>query len=105
MSTPRFVPRSYSQQPRLFGDTVLMTWRPLPENASDNVLDQAAAARRQHLAAVAIREAAIAGHGSVRVYSEMFDISYARLIEVLSGTALMRFEDVANAERNLGLKL
>jgi len=105
MTSPRFIPRSYSEQPKLFGDTMLMTWRPLPEDASESLLDQAGAAKMQHLAAVKIRDAAIAEHGSVKVYAEMFDMEYGRLTKLLSGTVLMRFEDLARAERNLGLKL
>jgi hypothetical protein len=105
MSSPRFLPRTYSEQPDLFGKTMLMTWRAVPDEASESAKDQAAASQRQHRFAVAIRDAARAQHGSVKVYSEMVDVNYARLNDLLSGKAIMRFEDVANAERNLGLKL
>ena len=105
MSSPRFVPRSYSAQPDLFGKTMLMQWRALAEGSSDSVLDQAAAARRQHKIAVEIRVAILARHGSVKNYAELHNIDYQRISGVLRGQTLMRFEDVANAERNLGLAL
>jgi hypothetical protein len=105
VSSPRFKPRNYAQQPDLFGKHTVMTWLPVSDDASEDTLDQIGASQRQHIAAMAIREAAIAQFGSVKVYAQMHDLNYPRLNSLLNGTALMRFEDVANAERNLGIEL
>jgi len=99
LSNPRFEPRMFTDEPEAFGLARLINWR-LPEDAE---LDQANAARLQHLWALAIRRASKQRFGSVRKYAVAAHQNYDRLAKVLRGDAIMRLEDIAAAQRLLDI--
>ncbi|WP_411700979.1 hypothetical protein [Conyzicola sp.] len=121
-SNPRFKPRDWAANPKHFGSSETIEWLDRPrtksktppanESAPDaekreqHELDQRGAARRQHELALVIRQTAkIRGHYTITAYAEEFGLNYKRLNTILNGTAIMRLEDVANAERNLRVTL
>jgi hypothetical protein len=104
VSSPRYRPKSYSLDPDSFGKGPV-AWRGLAPNASEDEKDQLGASMRQHAIARAIRAFAQSGHGSVRKYTDVNGINYQRLTGVLRGDLILRLEDIANAERNLGLSI
>ena len=106
MSNPAFEPRSYAKQPELFGKYSVMEWKPIPDGASNTTLDQISAAKRQHVLAMAIREAVMKSATSVRAYAtSRHEIEYSRFAAVLRGEAVMKLDDIAYAERDLKLVL
>jgi hypothetical protein len=106
MSNPSYEPRSYARQPDLFGKYSVMEWKPIPDDASNTTLDQIAAAKRQHILAMAIHEAVMKSATSVRAYAaSRHEISYTRFAAVLRGEAVMKLDDIAYAERSLKLTL
>jgi hypothetical protein len=68
-------------------------------------LDQRGASIRQHQLSLTIRHAILADYATITHYAHKKRIGYKRLTAVLRGDALMRFEDMANAERNLKIEL
>jgi hypothetical protein len=102
VSSPRYRPKSYSLDPESFGKGPV-AWRGLSLNASEDEKDQLGASLRQHAIARAIRTFAQSQHGSVRKYADVNGINYQRLAGVLRGDLILRLEDIASAERNLGL--
>ena len=102
MSSPRYRPNSYLVDPRAFGRAGV-EWRQLAPEASEGEKDQLGASMKQHAVAKAVRSAARRKHGSVHEYAQLNEINYQRLSGVLRGDLILRLEDIANAERNLGL--
>lgn len=100
MGNPRYVPKRYTDEPKEFGRARAVTWKPVQPGSED----QRRAAQIQHDWAVQIRRAADARYGSLAKYAEATDLSYDRLIKVMSGREIMRLEDIAQAERLLGVK-
>lgn len=105
MSAPRYRPASYTSEPQLFGKALTLDWPELDPAASSSTQDQARASLRQHHMAFRIQDAVRRQHGSVQEYASVYGINYQRLTGMLRGVVVMRLEDVANAERNLGIKL
>jgi hypothetical protein len=68
-------------------------------------LDELGAAQKQHELALAIRRAIRKDSGTLTRYAAKCRIEYDRLTQVLRGDVLMRLEDLASAERNLGIEL
>lgn len=99
MSSPRFEPRRYVSVPQDFGRYAGVGWRQT-RNAEDR--DRSEAAKMQHMYAVAIRMRARKKFKTVRGYADACGVSYDRMAKMLRGEAIMRFEDVAQAERILG---
>ena len=56
----------------------------------------------QHRYAVRIAKRSRTKYGSLKGYAEAAGLNYDRLSKIIRGEALMRFEDLANAERMLG---
>jgi hypothetical protein len=104
VSSPRYRPKSYSLDPESYGKGPV-AWRGLSPSASEDEKDQLGASLRQHAIARAIRAFAQSRHGSVRKYADVNNINYQRLTGVLRGDLILRLEDIANAERNLGLSV
>jgi hypothetical protein len=127
-SNPRFQPRDWVDTRKDFGSNENIEWltsprkkpklpapdasRPPNELALEEQtrrrqeLDQLGAARRQHELARAIRQAMkVRGFYTITAYAAAYELNYKRLNTILNGTAIMRLEDVANAERNLRVKL
>jgi hypothetical protein len=102
VSSPRYRPNSYVVDSRAFGGAGV-EWRQLAPDASEGEKDQLGASQKQHAIAKAVRSAARHKHGSVREYAQLNEINYQRLSGVLRGDLILRLEDIANAERNLGL--
>lgn len=89
-------------EPEVFGRAVV-TWKPLARGASEDVRDQLQASKTQHSVVLAMRRIIRQRNLSVLGYADLNDINYQRLSAVLRGQQVMRLEDIANAERNLGL--
>lgn len=103
MTSPRFEPRSYLVEPEVFGRAGV-AWKSLAPGASEDVRDQLQASKTQHAVVVlAIRRRIRQRNLSMRGYADRNAINYQRLSSVLRGQQIMRLEDIANAERNLGL--
>ena len=98
MSNPRFQPRDYASSPD-FGMYAGIGWK---KSVSDKEHDRTNAARLQHMYAVAIRLKARARFKTIRAYADTCGVSYDRMAKVLRGEAIMRLEDIAQAERILG---
>jgi len=104
MSTPSYEPRTYAKQPKLFGSESIMQWKPTPNDASDTTVDQVSASKRQHIIALAIHRALAKKGTSMRSYAASHpEITYTRFAAVMRGEAIMKLDDIANAERNLEL--
>jgi hypothetical protein len=97
VSNPRFEPRAFTNEPDAFGLARAISWR----DADSDHVDQANAARLQHLWALAIRAASKKQFGSVKAYSVAAQQNYDRLAKVLRGDTIMRLEDIAAAQRLL----
>lgn len=98
MSSPRYEPRKYALNPDEFGMYAGATWR-APSNNEER--DRSEAARLQHMYAYVIRKKARTKFRTVRGYADACGVSYDRMTKVLRGEAIMRFEDVAQAQRIL----
>ncbi len=94
MSDPRFRPRAYTEEPLGFGKVESIRW-------SDTDADRILASKLQHEYAVRINRRLKEMGKSVREYAAMTGIGYDRITRVLRGDAVMRLEDVAQAERLL----
>lgn len=102
MSDPRFRPRRYTPDPKLFGKAPEIRWNAA---LTARQATQVVASRIQHDYAVMIRAAADQQHGSLKAYADATDTDYQRLTRVLRGDAIMRLEDIADAHRHLGVPL
>ena len=106
MSNPRFTPRRYTSEPGNFGRRDLIDW--VDDNDGPDKVrstyeqDRIAAAKLQHQFSVAIRGKASDEFGSLKAYARECEMPYDRLSKVMRGEAIMRLEDVAQAERILG---
>ena len=101
MSDPRFQPRLMAEpfDRHKFGKTVEISWL---EGSTELEKRRIAAARLQHALAVQITARLREKRQNIRVYAEHAGVSYDRMAKVLRGEALLRLEDVADAERILG---
>ena len=100
----RYVPRAFSLEPLNFGRKPQLRWQ-AEASLSDASLDQLRASQIQHLIAVQIVDQVTFRFDSLVDYADYADVNYARLGRVLRGEIVMRLEDVAKAERTLGLRL
>ena len=99
MSDPRFKPRAYTTEPNAFGKAANLGWI---TPTTDEETDLCRTAQLQHSYAVRINRRLREMDKTVRDYSRMTGIGYDRLAKVLRGDAIMRLEDIAQAERLLG---
>lgn len=101
MSDPRFRPREMAAPStrRNFGKIADISW--LRAN-TELQASRTAAARLQHLLAVRITKRLRDKELSIRSYADRAGVGYDRMGKVLRGEALMRLEDVTDAERILG---
>lgn len=101
MSDPRFRPRDLvrSAQRRDFGKVLALNWI---DSHSDLEASRIAAAQLQHALAVRIMRQLKEKGLSIRDYAALAHIGYDRMAKVLRGEAVMRLEDVADAQRLLG---
>ena len=102
MSDPRFQPRLMAA-PRdrpYFGKVAGISWL---EGGTALEEKRIATARLQHAFAVKITDRLRDRGHNVRSYAKLAGVSYDRMAKVLRGEALMRLEDLADAERLLGL--
>lgn len=103
MSTPRYRPRDFvlPSDRGSFGKSTNLRWIPADE-AGDR--DQWFAAKLQHQAAMTIAHAVYGSDRSIKSYALEAGVAYQRLSQVLRGDVVMRFEDMATAQRVLGVK-
>lgn len=84
---------------RHFGKVVRISWL---EGGTDLEEKRIATARLQHAISVKIMARLRDNGQNIRSYAELANVSYDRMAKVLRGEALMRLEDVADADRLLG---
>jgi hypothetical protein len=97
----RYVPRDYALEPLHFGSLRNRAhWR--DDCTSDADLDRLRAARVQHGYSYRIRLAIRSSKfETAKAFAEGHGLNYARFSRMLRGEIVMRFEDVATAERLL----
>jgi hypothetical protein len=83
-----------------FGKVARISWL---EGVTEAEEKRIATARLQHALAVKITGTLRDMGYNVRSYAKLAGVSYDRMAKVLRGEALMRLEDIADAERLLGL--
>ncbi|MBE4719863.1 hypothetical protein DAD99_17475 [Pseudarthrobacter sp. AB1] len=83
-----------------FGKVARISWL---EGSTETEEKRIATARLQHALAVKIIGTLRDMGHNVRSYAKLAGVSYDRMAKVLRGEALMRLEDIADAERLLGL--
>lgn len=83
-----------------FGKIAEISWL---EGSSESETSQIEAARLQHALALKITDRLRERGYSIRTYADMAGVGYDRMAKVLRGEALMRLEDVSDAERLLGV--
>jgi hypothetical protein len=101
MSDPRFHPRQMAvpSDRQHFGKVVEISWL---EGNTELEVSRIEAARLQHALALKITGRLRDKGYSIRRYAELAGIGYDRMAKVLRGDAVMRLEDVSDAERLLG---
>lgn len=83
-----------------FGKVAGISWLEVSTESDEKRI---ATARLQHALAVKITSSIRAKGLTVRSYAKLAGVGYDRTAKVLRGEALMRLEDLADAERFLGL--
>jgi hypothetical protein len=99
MGVARFKPRSYSSEPKSFGKAANIGWKSFSDPAEK---DRQWAAQFQHGYAVRINRRLQELGMTSREYSALTGVGYDRITKVLRGDAVIRLEDVSQAERLLG---
>lgn len=104
MSDPKFVPRDYALNPEIFGRASRIEWKPLGGGGRPSAIemDRAGSAKIQNRFAYLIRTSARQKFGTISAYAAEGGVHHDRLNKMLRGEVLMRFEDLAQAERLLG---
>lgn len=82
-----------------FGKSEVISWT---EGTSDSEVSRVDAARLQHAVALMITQRLRSKGLSIRSYADLTGSSYDRTAKMLRGEAIMRLEDVAEAESILG---
>lgn len=104
MSDPRFRPRQMALpgDRHKFGKVSEISWL---QGSSESEASQIEAARLQHALALKITARLREQGYSIRTYADLAGVGHDRMAKVLRGEALMRLEDVSDAERLLGAVL
>jgi|SRR5699024_3003516 len=99
MSDPRFVPRNYATIPSHFGKSTTIHWvRPKSRMQEERLV----AAQIQHVFAFRVWNRLKFLDRTISDYAKAIDVSYDRTAKVLRGVTIMRLEDIAAAEIELG---
>ncbi len=102
MTSPRFVPKSYAVDPKMFGSSELVQWKPVRSHSGAD-RDNLVAAQVHHLVALRL-QAAIRRRGMTNdEAARAFGITESRLGRLLRGDVILRLEDIAWADRNFEL--
>jgi hypothetical protein len=105
MANPRYIPRSFAVTPSRFGDPGRpLEWRGVGVGIDDVPVaaeDWLRAAQIQDQFARRIRKRV---GTSVKEFTEVNEMNYKRFTQMLRGEIVMKLEDVAMAERLLGIK-
>jgi hypothetical protein len=100
VSDPKYVPRQYLRLPSMFGrPSPYLQWA-IPATVDEAV--KLRAAQLQHEFSIRIREGLAARGSSKQNYAIAAGMSYDRFIKVLRGEAVMRIDDIAQADLLLG---
>ncbi|MET4706100.1 hypothetical protein [Frigoribacterium sp. UYMn621] len=111
MSDPRYAPRDCAVDYALFGKSDNLTWKSLeavmamyPNLADTETRAQALllAAKLQHLYVLRIRQRLQVRRTPVKSFAADAGIGYDRMVKVLRGAAILRFEDLAMADVLIG---
>lgn len=99
MTSRRFQPRAYTTQPEAFGKTALIEWV-VPATTED--ADRQKASMLQHNCVLLIRIRMKQRGLKLVEYATHTGLSYDRTAKMFRGEVMMRFEDLAQADRILG---
>jgi hypothetical protein len=103
MPAPRYIPRNYApRDATVFGKQEKLRWRSAGE-LTDQELDELRASQMQHSIALRINEQILYRFDSLVDYADFASIKPATLGRMLRGETVMRLEDIARAERLLGV--
>jgi hypothetical protein len=108
MSNNRYVPRDFMPYSPDFGKRATAEWRdawPDGQEYNDRELDQLAASQEQHRLVCEIGLVLATKYMTIAEFADRLDQKPARVARMLRGETVMRFEDVAAAERILGRPL
>jgi hypothetical protein len=105
VSNPRYRPRDYAFDDLDFGREAGIRWRRVHDLDADEAEDQLAAAKLQHTIALTIRERLAKRHSSVAEHADRHHVRAVRWRALLNGDAVMRLEDIAFAQRTLGIEM
>ena len=102
MSDPKYRPRDWAapEDRNLFGKEDEISWL---EGGSVVEVSRIDASRLQHTLTVRIRRRLREKGYTIHSYADRAGVSYDRMAKVLRGEAVMRLEDLADAELILGL--
>lgn len=98
MSTPRYVPRSFCEQPQDYGKRDAISWKKLKKNDPMTTRAQYSASIHQHGQIVRLRRGLKELGISTAEYATKAGSSYDRMAKMLRGVAVMHLEDVAMAD-------
>jgi transcriptional regulator with XRE-family HTH domain len=99
MTGPRYVPRSFCEDPSGFGRDVGTRWK-RPGSPIESV--QTHAARLQHQFVLRIRERLVVKQMSSKAFATAAGMTTQRLNRLMRGEILIRLEDLAAADLILG---
>lgn len=97
MSTRRYTPRDFSPDKAGFGKVGEIRWMD-PRELTAVQRPQMRAARLQHTYSCRIRYRAKHQWGTVAKFAAASNLPYDRFMKILRGEAIMRLEDVAQAQ-------
>lgn len=103
MPNPRYRPRQYALDAHDFGKDPSIRWRRAQDLSGTESEAQLAAAQLQHHIAWDVRERLRRAHVSVAEFASVTHTSAVRWRALLNGEVIMRLEDVALAQRALGI--
>jgi hypothetical protein len=104
MPAPRYVPRNYApRDAAVFGKQRELRWVSV-DNLTNDELDERRAAQIQHSISLQINEQILYRFDSLVDYADFAGAKPATLGRMLRGETVMRLEDIARAERLLGIE-
>ena len=105
MANPRYVPKTYTVTPAKFGDLGRpLVWREIGEGIDDVPLDEQDWLRAAQIQDQFARRTRERLGGSIKEFVKVNELNYKRFTQMLRGEIVMKLEDIAMAERLLGVR-
>jgi hypothetical protein len=105
MANPRYVPKSYSVTPARFGDLGgALIWREVGSGINNVPLDEQDWLRAAQIQDQFARRTRERLGGSIKEFVKVNELNYKRFTQLLRGEVVMKLEDIALAERVLGIR-